>query len=498
VRVHHEIEHSYEPPETGTELPDLTALAGVEEMAFDGRAVLEAVYYDTDDLDLAAAGVTLRRRSGGRDAGWHLKLPRGAGRDELQLPLSAGNEPPRSLTEAVLAWTRDKTLHPVAVIRTERTTYRLTGLAGQPGELVDDRVSGRVLRHSRDEVTWREWEFEIVDGEPGLLDEADALMLHHGVPLAAAQRKLLRVLGPDAPRPPRVPQLSPHSRAHEIVHTRLRSLVLELKVHDSEIRRDADGGIHATRVTLRRLRGTLGTYRRLLDRDVADPLRAELRWACRELGAARDAEVVHDLVVDVVETQQRPQTALAQVDSALRELRVRTDAGGLAVLTTVRYYALLESLDALVAEPPWRGRAERRADRVLPRLLARELTRLRQSARAAKSALKTRDNLDEAMHDTRKHAKRVRYAAETLEPAFGRPASDIVRAAKDLSAILGDRHDCVVARDRLAILDHDADPEVSAALRSTRKELKGRVHELDHEFHAAYRRLRRAGAAWIS
>src|SRR4051812_28290972 len=36
---------------------------------------LRAVYYDTRDLDLAAAGLTLRRREGGDDAGWHLKVP---------------------------------------------------------------------------------------------------------------------------------------------------------------------------------------------------------------------------------------------------------------------------------------------------------------------------------------------------------------------------------------------------------------------------------------
>ena len=58
---------------------------------------MHAVYYDTPDLRLAREGVTLRRRSGGADAGWHLKLPvlshtvpDGTGvRDEIQLPDSA-------------------------------------------------------------------------------------------------------------------------------------------------------------------------------------------------------------------------------------------------------------------------------------------------------------------------------------------------------------------------------------------------------------------------
>src|SRR3569623_1056147 len=47
----------------------------------------DAVYFDTADLRLAAAGLTLRRRTGGDDAGWHLKVPAGtATRSEVRLP----------------------------------------------------------------------------------------------------------------------------------------------------------------------------------------------------------------------------------------------------------------------------------------------------------------------------------------------------------------------------------------------------------------------------
>ena len=38
---------------------------------------LEAIYFDTAANDLAAKKITLRRRTGGPDAGWHLKLPTG-------------------------------------------------------------------------------------------------------------------------------------------------------------------------------------------------------------------------------------------------------------------------------------------------------------------------------------------------------------------------------------------------------------------------------------
>ena len=67
----------------------MTGTAGVAAASLRGEQLLGAVYYDTADLRLIGAGITLRRRTGGQDAGWHLKLPAGAGtRDEIRLPLT--------------------------------------------------------------------------------------------------------------------------------------------------------------------------------------------------------------------------------------------------------------------------------------------------------------------------------------------------------------------------------------------------------------------------
>src|SRR6478752_5689948 len=83
-----EIERKYEAtPRTG--LPDLTRAAGVASVTDEGVTELDAVYYDTPDLRLAADALTLRRRTGGADAGWHLKFPVASGiRDEIRAPLS--------------------------------------------------------------------------------------------------------------------------------------------------------------------------------------------------------------------------------------------------------------------------------------------------------------------------------------------------------------------------------------------------------------------------
>ena len=101
VTVHTEVERKY-LADDGFELPPLTELvAGTDggreqEVApvVEGEPVrqrLAATYFDTDDLRLAAAGLTLRRRTGGDDAGWHLKVPAGSNaRSEVRLPLGRG------------------------------------------------------------------------------------------------------------------------------------------------------------------------------------------------------------------------------------------------------------------------------------------------------------------------------------------------------------------------------------------------------------------------
>ena len=82
-----EIELTFETG-PGFALPDLTDVPGVAAVAVPEERLLEATYYDTADLRLAARRLTLRRRTGGHDAGWHLKRPRADGyRDELQQPL---------------------------------------------------------------------------------------------------------------------------------------------------------------------------------------------------------------------------------------------------------------------------------------------------------------------------------------------------------------------------------------------------------------------------
>ena len=180
---------------------------------------LSATYFDTEDLRLAAHKITLRRRTGGTDAGWHLKLPVRAGtRQELQEPLDsspqgrkagASSVPPR-FADKVAQITGGKPLTPVAILNTERTVRELTTADGEVlAEVADDLVTARrthlaesaakgghgepAVNGARAEpITWRE--IEIETSAPDLLDAAGKLLREAGARPSKSGSKLARLL----------------------------------------------------------------------------------------------------------------------------------------------------------------------------------------------------------------------------------------------------------------------------------------------------------------
>ena len=106
-----ETERKYEAA-AGFTLPDLTGLDSVAAITAPRTYRLRAVYFDTPGLGLAAARITLRRRTGGTDAGWHLKLPAGVdSRREVHAPLGRGARTvPARLAGLVTGWSAGQPL----------------------------------------------------------------------------------------------------------------------------------------------------------------------------------------------------------------------------------------------------------------------------------------------------------------------------------------------------------------------------------------------------
>ena len=162
-----ETEQKYDA-DAGFSLPDLSRLGGRTKSTRPHRYYLSATYFDTEELDLISNRITLRRRVGGPDEGWHLKLPmRKDTRQEVRAPLGHSDTGsietvPARLAAQVQDITAGHLLHPIAILDTERTVVRLTDQAGEPlAEVADDRVTAtRLDRPGSAPVMWREIEVE--------------------------------------------------------------------------------------------------------------------------------------------------------------------------------------------------------------------------------------------------------------------------------------------------------------------------------------------------
>jgi inorganic triphosphatase YgiF len=199
---HLEIEQKFDV-DPGFERPSFAGVAGVT-AAEPVLHHLSATYFDTADQRLAASKITLRRRSGGTDEGWHLKLPADAGaRREVHAPLgTAEREVPGELTARVAEVIGGQPLAPIATLDTERTVVTLHAGDGRVvAEVADDLVTARRLRADADAdrtLRWREIEVEVPVADPALQRAAADLLLAAGARPAGHGSKLARVLDESA------------------------------------------------------------------------------------------------------------------------------------------------------------------------------------------------------------------------------------------------------------------------------------------------------------
>jgi CHAD domain-containing protein len=445
-----ETETKYDAP-AGAALPRLDGLPQVAGTSRPAGEQLEAEYYDTDDLRLIRAGITLRRRRGGEDAGWHLKLPAGADtRREIRLPPGRGGQRvPGELAGPIRAYTRGEPLRPVARIATSRQRLILLGPAGESlAEVAVDDVSAQTLGDTTTLSSWHEVEVELTGGSPKLLKAADELLRRGGLRPAGRSAKLRRALAGQLPEPGPSTPLTPSSPAGQVVLAYLRTHADRLKSLDPMVRRDEPDAVHQMRVATRRLRSTLRSFGKIIRRDGTQGLAAELKWLGTLLGEVRDAEVLAGrLLAGLRETA--PELVIGPVQARVQGhfAPVRADARTalLEALDSQRYFSLLDELDTLMAEPPFTPQAAKPAADVLPAAARRPYRQVRRRMRRARRAHAGQPR-HEALHEARKAAKRARYAGETMAPAIGKKARRFAKQMKAVQSVLGDHQDAVIAR----------------------------------------------------
>ncbi len=442
------------------------ALEAAELLGTAPSTVLQrAIYFDTPDHSLAEAGFSLRIRrnsdqwvqtvkaDGAASAGVFVR-PEWERDLEDDAPVLDDTTPILGLLGAQVA-----ELAPLFTVENERRIWNTEGV-----ELALDR--GRVLAGDRT-TEFCEAELELTDGEPTILfalaRRVDAVAPAHLGVLSKAERGY-RLLGPAPGAAKAVPvRLTADMTAalafQEIARACLRHFRLNVPlVFD----RQDPGALHQARVALRRLRSALAIYKPMLGEGRAEHLKVELRWLAAELGKGRDLDVL------IERAESGP------IHDRLAPARAEAYAAAIAALKSGRARGLMLDLAEWIVVGDWLETPDSREIRAEParEFAAKTLDRFRRKVKKGGRDLEDLD--DEARHEVRKAAKKLRYAAEFFTTLYDRKPERrrhkrFVSALESLQDQLGALNDLATAPAVLVGLGLADEPDAVALVGADRK-----------------------------
>jgi CHAD domain-containing protein len=359
--------------------------------------------------------------------------------------------------------------------------------------MVLDEVS--VLEGGRLVERFREIEVEVVpQTSPETLDVILAELGGAGAVPTEPIPKYARALGTRAWLPPEVVvgEIGHLATAGQLVRHAIAASVDRYLRQEPGVRVGEDPeAVHQTRVATRRLRSDLRTFAPLLEEEWGRDVGEKLRWLGGLLGVARDADVLHARLKSKAESlpeEDRP--AGAKLAAELTTDQEQARAQLLAGMGEDRYLGVVQTLLDAARSPRLLPEGHQSADSVGPGLLAGPWRKLRKEVKGLGDP-----PADDALHEVRIRAKRVRYAAEALAPVLGKRAAGFARAAADLQEILGEHHDAIVTGRLLRERSAGAPAEVAFAAGELAGLEAAAADKARSEWTGAWKRLHKAARA---
>ena len=475
-------------------------------------AELDAIYFDTPDLALQAQGIAVRlRQAGGRwvqtvkargdsSGGLHSRLEWEGPSDGTHLDFSViADAEVRQKLQAIAAAGR---LAPIFRTRFQRWARLLVLPDGSHIELALDQ--GNILVGELS-CPISEIELELKAGHPrALFDLALALLPDltlHPEQRSKAERGYALHSG-ESVRPYRVPpprldtDMDSGSACAGFLAAALeqmqRNLAGACRGEDPEF-------LHQARVALRRLRATLGVFRREIPTLDRQRLGAELRWLMGEVGPARDWDVLISSTLPELRLAFAGQSGMDWLAGAAAQMRDAAQQRSCDALTASRSTGLLLELGALACtlRSDAALQPEVEYEESLVQFARRALRRRARAATMDRARLAGLD--DEGRHGWRIALKKLRYSGDFLAPLLVRPArvKRWVTALSSLQDILGGLNDAATTHALLAQLDphDDAQREAIALLRGY---VVGASQARLSTLETARRRLQEAPTPWKS
>jgi triphosphatase len=475
------------------------------------RQTLVAIYYDTPDRRLAAAGMALRVRGDGRRFVQTLKAPAPDPASGLQrlveleatvpgeaLDLSRITEP---AIAALLAEPEvGPRLAPVFATRIERRLLPLRFLDSDI-ELAMD--AGEVRAGALAEPI-SEAEFELKSGRPERLWQL-ALALSETLDLRLETRsKAARghaLAAGSVPGPALAARLAlpAEATAGQACLAVLRNGLDQLVANERAVLSGTPDpeGIHQLRVAVRRLRAALALFRPILAPAVTEWLAAELNWLQGALGPARDWDVFVLDTLDPLAQRLPGESGLRGLEARAAAERRAARAAAEAALGDRRYVRLLLQLELWLEDGSWRLPAEPGA-LVAPADEPAEVFARAALARRARQVLKRgrrRDEADEdSLHALRIAGKKLRYALEFFRALLPKAeAKAALEALRQLQDCLGSLNDAAVGRRLLAEAGAAGHrPDEARALGIVVGWQTGRIDADLHHLRRAWKRAKKA------
>jgi CHAD domain-containing protein len=418
---------------------------------------LENTYFDTPGAGLRVFGVTLRRRVGGSETGWQLKVPNGTSRTELQSG-SRARKLPAALANGVTGLQAGEKLDPVATVLTTRTAYRVVNADDELVlEIADDQVDSGLPDGKSPLHSWRELEVELGPaGNQKDLKKARKLLTAAGATPSTMRTKLDRALGP----------ISSNGQGSTAQSTKIKSnsvgeLAAAYVAAQCDVLASNDVGlrtgapvVHKTRVAARRLRSTLRVFSDLFGEEPVQELNDEVVWYAELLGQVRDRDVLSARLTEQIADLPPEQVRGAAEAEIIEALTAERDAAMQRLsrgMDSRRYQHLLKLLRNWKSAPPLTDAARQKgktATQYVDKAKQKANKRLKNAA----------DDVEE-LHRARKATKRLRYAAELVEPADAK-MKGVAKKAEDMQTLLGEHQDAVVSAAFLTNLSASRNGEV--------------------------------------